>query len=96
MERFIKIGPQASNLSGYTSKGYGIIIEGKRVTVEWGKIFKVDRKYYWAGYNLPVIKIRRFGSIKEAERFKAERLTRRNKEGYKRLPLGTNISYRKG
>jgi len=91
MPTFIKIGRQDYNKSGYTSKGYVISRLGRKVTAQWGRIIKKKGKYYWAGYNLAVKKTRLFPSIKEAERFKAERITRRNKERYKRLPSESRI-----
>jgi hypothetical protein len=91
MPTFIKIAPQRSNQSGITSKGSIICRTGKTVIMKWGAIVSINRKFYWAGHNLPQVKHRKFRTIVEAENHKNERILRRSNKNYQRLPSGQSI-----
>ena len=86
MPFFIKIGKSYRNLCGTTSKGYFISKSGKIVTVKWGSVHAIKRKYYWAGSKLPCEKVR--ADLKtqiEADQLYNDRVRIRLKEGYFKL-----------
>jgi len=85
MPSFIKVGRHDENLGGNTSKGYFISRSNKIVTVKYGAIHAVNRKYYWAGRNLPNVKIRKFRTENEAIWLYKDRVRRRHTEGYSQL-----------
>ncbi len=91
MPTFIQIGRHDGNLSGNTFKGYFISRTSKSVTVKFGAIHSVNRKYYWAGHNLPIVKVRKFKTEKEAIGLYNDRMRRRRKEGYSQLRSDTRI-----
>lgn len=91
MPVYIKISRQDENLSGVTSKGYLVERKGKTVLLQWGAIISKNRKFYWAGKNLPQSKIVKCKSILAAEAFKREKIVRRNKEKYSKLQPGHRI-----
>jgi hypothetical protein len=86
MPFFIKIARSDKNLCGTTSKGYYISKSGKNVTVKWGSIYSVKRKYYWAGSKLPCVKVRDdLRTQTAADQLYNDRVRRRVKEGYFKL-----------
>ena len=91
MPVFIKIIRQDENVSGVTSKASVIIRKGKTVLLQWGAIISKNRKFYWAGKNLPQSKAVVFKSIIEADAFKREKIMRRNNERYTKLQPGQRI-----
>lgn len=91
MATYIKIAPQDSNRGGIASKGYQIYRRSGRVTIKWGAIISVSRKFYWAGKRLPQIKIIAFKSLKEATSYWVDKIGRIKRQDYKKLPAGKKI-----
>ena len=91
MPVYIKISRQDQNQSGVTSKGSVIERKGKTVILQWGAIISKNRKFFWAGKNLPQSTIVKCKSILEAEAFKREKIMRRNNENYSKLQPGSRI-----
>ena len=91
MPVFIKIAPQSSNLSGITSKGYELTLKGRSVTMKWGQIKSVKRRFYWAGEHLPQVKIKVLKSKELAVRYYDSRLNEKKRRGYHKLPTGKRI-----
>ena len=91
MPSFVQIGRFDKNLSGNTSKGYCISRSGKTVTVKFGAIHAINRKYYWAGRNLPNVKVSKLKTEDEAIWLYNDKTKRRNAEGYSKLRSDTRI-----
>lgn len=91
MPVFIKIGRDDRLAGGITSQASIIIRKGKSVLLQWGAIISINRKFYWAGPNLPCQKINRFSSIEDAEKFKREKILRRNRGGFQKLDSNKKI-----
>ncbi len=91
MATYINIAPLQANLGGITSKGYIINKKGNSVTMKWGAIKSINRKFYWAGKNLPVSKTQTFATPEETIVYIKDKIRRRNNEDYKKLPPGKKI-----
>ncbi len=91
MPYFVLVGRDDKNLSGNTSKGYFIRRSGNVVTVDFGAIHCRNRKYYWAGHNLPIRKTRKFKTEEEAIWLYKDRTRRRKTEGYSQLRSDARI-----
>lgn len=91
MPSFVKIGRHDGNLSGNTSKGYFISRSRKMLTVKYGAIHSVNRKYYWAGPNLPNIVTPKFLSIEAAKNMYKAKIRDRDNEGYSKLRSDVRI-----
>jgi hypothetical protein len=85
MPYFTFIGRYDKNLSGNTSQGYFISRSAKAVTVKFGAVHVVNRKYYWGGRKLPMVKVRKFKTIEEAKWLYNDRVRRRLKTGFSKL-----------
>lgn len=100
MPYLVRVGLYKHNVSNTTCKGYFVGRSGKRVTVLYGPIDIVKRKYYWAGPNIPVKKVYRCTTEQEAgevarSMVKAQLRPGEESGGYTRLPSNRRIlSYR--
>lgn len=91
MATYINIAPHDYNLSGITSKGYIINRKGNTVYVQWGAIKSRNRKFYWAGPNLPQTTTRTFRSLDSALYYLDDKLRRIARQDYRKLPAGKRI-----
>ena len=91
MPTYVRIGGHQGNVSGSTSKGYIIVRNQKRVIVKWGSIYSKVRRYYWAGYGLPVIKRRSFSTENKAKAYVKDKIRSRELEEYSKLPARVRI-----
>jgi hypothetical protein len=91
MPTFVRISAHEGNLGGITSKGYWIYKRRLVVSIKWGAIKSISRKFYWAGENLPQTKVTEFESADEALRYYNDKLRRIRNEQYSLLPKGKNI-----
>ncbi len=91
MPYFSFIGRYDKNLSGNTSQGYYISRSGKVVTVKFGAIHCISRKYYWAGRKLPMVVIRKLKTEEQAIGLYKSRVKQKLKIGFKKLRSDNRI-----
>lgn len=94
MPVYIKIGRDDRRLNGITSQASVITRKGKTITLQWGAIISVNRKFYWAGPNLPCTKTNFYSSIADAEKFKRSKELRRLIKGFHKLDSNKRIHKR--
>lgn len=91
MAYYIKIAPQESNSGGITSKGYVIYRRGLMVYLKWGAIKSKNRRFYWAGENLPQEKDVPFKTVPKLNNFFDQKTRHLSRQEYNKLPIGKKI-----
>src|ERR1700726_1417350 len=95
MPKFLRIGVHQSNVSGYTSKAWGVRRVGSTVFLKWGAVevrgVGDGRKIYWT--LPPQAKTIRCGTVQRAKDYAKTAIARRRNHRYE--PLAGNIAIRR-
>ena len=95
MPKFLRIGVHQSNVSGYTSKAWGIRRVGSTVFLKWGAVevhgVGDGRKVYWT--IPPRAKTIRCGTVQRAKEYAKAAMARRRNHRYE--PFAGNIVIRR-
>ena len=95
MPKFLRIGVHQENVSGYTSKAWGIRRVGSAVFLKWGAVevhgVGAKRKVYWT--TPPREKTVRCGTVQRAEGYVRNAIARRRSHRYE--PLTGNIALKR-
>ena len=95
MPKFLRIGVHQSNVSGYTSKAWGVRRVGSTVFLKWGAVevrgVGDGRKIYWT--LPPRAKTIRCGTVQRAKDYAKTAIARRRSHRYE--PLAGNIAIRR-